>query len=458
MSSPAVFPRRNAMCRMALLAAVLTVTPAVAALAQTVPASQTTPAAPATPAGQPAPPPRDAAHAAFWWRIDNPSPNPIDSPYRFYQPLVPLVGAPGPFLPIAAAGTLTVPAQALDEAAQYVQASNGKALIVVHRGVVQTERYFGGSDADTVFSAHSMAKTLGAAAIGVALREGHIKSLDQPASTWLHEWRDPARAAITLRQLLTMSAGFRNLPSKDLGSHYIQLHYGADVEAIVRDAPLAYAPETDFAWDNDNSHAIGLVIERATGQSYLDYVSSRLWQPLGADNAEQLLDRPGGRAMAYCCVWSKPRDWVRVGQMLLNGGSWQGQRLLDEGFVRELRTPSAANPNFGYQVVVGAAWQDLRLNRRALTQGDDKVASLAPDLYYLSGIGGLQVAVVPSEQLVILRVGKASADWREHVLPNLLVAALRPQPAAALPALYDWRQAMQAAPAAAATQAQPSRP
>jgi len=373
----------------------------------------------------PPPPPRDAANAAFWWRIDNPSPNPIDSPYAFYQPLVKLAGAPGPFLPTAATGKTTVPAQALDEAAQFVQASKGKALIVVHRGVVQTERYFDGTDADTAFSAHSMAKTLGAAAVGVAMREGHIKSLDQPASTWLTEWKDPARAGITVRQLLTMSGGFRNQPSKELGSHYIQLHYGADVEAIVREAPVAYAPGTDFAWDNDNSHALGLVIERATGQRYLDYVASRIWQPLGASDAEQLLDRPGGRAMAYCCVWSKPRDWVRVGQMLLDGGSWQGKRVLDESFVRALRSPSAANPLFGYQVNVGPAWQDPRLNRRALEQGDDKVAAVEPDMFYMSGVGGLQVVMVPSEQLVILRVGKGSPAWRDHVLPNLLVKALR---------------------------------
>ncbi len=389
-----------------LLAAVLATPPTVSAWAQ------------------PAPP-RDAANAAFWWRIDNPAANPLDAPRSTYRPMVKLKGAPGTFLPFAAQGQASVPAQALNEAAQFVQATNGESLIVVHRGVVQLERYFGGADQDTEFSAASLSKTLGATAIGAAIREGRIQSVDQRASTWLTEWRDPARINITLRQLLTMSGGFRNVPSKELGSHYIQMHYGADVEAIVRDAPVAYPPGTDFAWDNDNSHAIGLVVERATGQRYLDYVASRLWQPLGASDGEQLLDRPDGRAMAYCCVWSKPRDWVRFGQMLLDGGSWQGQRLIDEEFVRELHAPSAANPNFGYQVNVGAAWQDPRLNRRALLQGDDKVAPAAPDLYYLSAIGGLQLVVVPSQQLLILRVGKASPAWRDHVLPNLLVTALR---------------------------------
>ncbi|WAC71975.1 serine hydrolase [Roseateles sp. SL47] len=371
------------------------------------------------------PPPRDEANAAFWWRMDHPAANPLEAPYSSYWPLVPLKGEPGPFLPSAPQGHTTVPASALEEASSYVEGSRGMALIVVHRGVVQLERYFNGFDAEQTFSAHSMAKTLGAMAIGVALQEGRIRSLDQPASTWLKEWRDASRAAITLRQLLTMSGGFRNEPNKVPGSHYIQLHYGADVEAIVREAPLAYPPGTDFAWDNDNSHAISLVVERATGQSYLDFVSTRLWKPLGASDAEQMLDRPGGRAMAYCCIWSRARDWVRIGQMLLDGGRWQGKQLLDERFVREMRAPAPTNPAFGYQVYLGAAWKDPRLNRRAIALGDDKVEAVAPDQFYLSGVGGLQLMIVPSEQLLVLRVGKSSPAWREPTLSNLLVGALR---------------------------------
>ena len=372
----------------------------------------------------PPPPPRDAANAQFWWRIDNPSPNPIDAPRSHYQPMISLRGAPSEFLPIAAPNERTIPEAALEAAAKFVELSNGQAIIVVHRGVVQLQRYYQGGDEKTEFSSASFAKTLGAAAIGVALREGKIQSLDQQASQWLTEWRDPARQDITVRQLLTMSGGFRNKPSRELGSHYIQMHYGADVEAIVRAAPIAYPPGSDFAWDNDNSHALALLLERATGKKFVDYVSEKIWQPLGADDGEQMLDRPGGRAMAYCCLWAKPRDWIRVGQMLLNGGKWQQTRILDESFVQELQSPSAQNPYYGFTVNVGAAWKDDRLNRTARSNGDDKVGTIAPDLYYLSAAGGLQMAMVPSEDLLVLRVGKASKAWRDHVLPNLLVSAI----------------------------------
>jgi len=391
-------------------------------------------------------PPRDARNATFWHRVDNPPPDLFQPPRSWYRPLVAFPGAPGAFLPQAAAGQTTISAQALDEAAQFVQASNGQALIVVHKGVVQLERYFGAAQASTPFSSHSFAKTLAALAVGSAITDGRIGSVDQAASQWLGEWRDGPRQDITLRQLLTMSGGFRNKPDTDPASHYMQLHFGADVEAIVAAAPLAYAPGSDFSYDNDNLHALGLVVERATGQPYLDYVSRRLWQPLGASSGELLLDRDGGRAMAYCCIWSLPRDWVRVGQMLLDGGQWQGKRLLNAGFVEDLRKPSAANPNFGFQVAVGTAWTDPRLYRSTPAQKSSLVPSAAPDLYYLSGTGGLQLAIIPSEQLLILRVGKGSPAWRDQTLPNLLYAALHPELQADWGWLYDWRLATRPAP------------
>jgi CubicO group peptidase (beta-lactamase class C family) len=395
---------------------------------------------------QTAAPPRDARNASFWQRVDNPPPDPLQPPMSWYAPLAPLLGAPGPFLLSAKPGSESIKAQVLDEAAQFVQGSNGQALIVVHKGVVQLERYFGEAAADKPFSSHSFAKTLAALAIGAAVTDGKISSLDQPASTWLPEWRDEARKAITLRRLLTMSAGFRNAFNPDPASHYMQLHYGADVEAAVAGAPVAYAPGKDFSYDNDNLQALGLVVERATGQPYIDYVSRRLWQPLGAADGEMLLDRKGGRAMPYCCIWSQPRDWIRLAQMLMDGGVWQGKRLLSADFVKALHSPSAANANFGFQVALGSAWYDARLHRHRGAPEGSVAPSLAPDLYFLSGAGGLQLSIIPSEQLLILRVGKGSPAWRDQVLPNLLYASLHPEIKADWQWLYDWRLATQPKP------------
>lgn len=386
-------------------------------------------------------PPRDAKNASYWDRIDHPAADPIHPPTSWYKPIAKLAGSPGPFLPTASRDKTTIPAATLDAASQFAEATASQALIVVHKGVVQLERYYEGTDANVDFSSHSLSKTLDALAVGAAIDDGFIEDVDRPASRWLPEWRDGKRDAITLRQLLAMSGGFRTPYSIDPAQHMMQSYYGSDVEEIVRDAPVVFAPGTEFAYDNDNLHAIGLVLERATHMPYVDYVSSRLWSRIGASDGSMLLDREGGRAMAYCCVLSKPRDWVRIGQMLLDGGKWRGKPIVPTSWIATMREPSPANANFGLQLFLGAAWMDPRINRQVDAQKDSLRPAAAKDLYYLSGAGGQTLIVVPSEQLVILRVGKAAPGWREQAIPNMIHAALARDETTDWSWIYDWRLA-----------------
>ena len=121
---------------------------------------------------QTAAPPRDARNASFWQRVDNPPPDPLQPPMSWYAPLAPLLGAPGPFLLSAKPGSESIKAQVLDEAAQFVQGSNGQALIVVHKGVVQLERYFGEAAADKPFSSPAARKAANCFSIQGAICSG----------------------------------------------------------------------------------------------------------------------------------------------------------------------------------------------------------------------------------------------------------------------------------------------
>jgi len=114
--------------------------------------------------------------------------------------------------------------------------AEGQALIVLKDGQVQLERYFGGANADTLFSSHSMARTLNALAIGVAIADGRIGSVEDPVAKYLPEWSDAMRAAITIRQLLTMSGGFQAPPSREPGSAFSQSYYSSDLAQLTLDA------------------------------------------------------------------------------------------------------------------------------------------------------------------------------------------------------------------------------
>ena len=192
-----------------------------------------------------------------------------------------------------------------------------------------------------------MTRVLGAVAIGILIDRGLIPSVDVAASTYLPEWRNDARRTITIRELLTMSSGIQTKFSNDPGSPFMQSYYGADVERIVANAPLVAEPGKAFFYDNHNNHAISLIIERVAKTPYIAFVSRNIWRPLGASDANMMLDHPGGRAMAYCCTIVTPRDWLRVGEMLRMGGVWNHRRIVSAAWVSQMRQPSRPTPISG---------------------------------------------------------------------------------------------------------------
>jgi CubicO group peptidase (beta-lactamase class C family) len=391
-------------------------------------------------------PPRDAANAAFWQRWDSVGADPLQNPYEWYQPKVRLAGREAPWLPEAAPAERAFAPRTLDAAAQFAEHTAGQALIVLKDGKVQLERYFGGATADTLFSSHSMARTLNALAVGIAIADGRIASVDDPASKYLPEWRDAARGAITIRQLLTMSGGFRTPPSREPGSAFSQSYYGADLATLTLAARPDVAPGSTFAYDNFHNLALALVLERATGQRYRDFLEQRLWQPLGAGDAEMMLDSPGGRVFPFCCLWSRPRDWARLGQMLLDRGRVGARQVVPAGWVEQMARPSAASANFGYQVFVGSAWTNPVTNRRASRLGDTLAPAFTEDLYYASGAGDLVLMVLPAQRLVVLRVGRDSPAWRDQAIPNLLLGELGLARPGGWDWVYPWRGSLRSGP------------
>jgi len=371
-------------------------------------------------------PPRDAANASFWSRLETIGPDPLSPPLDWYKPLATLQGRPGPFLPIATDANRVFSNEVVDEASSFADETKGDALLVAQGGVLQIEHYTdqGSSDPAHVFSTHSMTRALGAVAIGILIDQKRLASIDQPASNFLPEWRNDPRSAITIRQLLTMSSGIQSKFSTAPGSPYMQSYYGADVEKIVANAPLVAEPGKSFFYDNHNNHAISLIVERVSGMPYLDFVSRYIWRPLGASDAHMMLDHPNGRVMAYCCTLVTPRDWLRVGEMLRQGGVWRGKRIVSESWITQMRKPSDANPNFGLQLFLGSGWLNPDVNRALSKQQGTLEPIHADDSFYITGAGDINLMVVPSRKLTILRTGHASSAFRFHVIPNLLIDSL----------------------------------
>ncbi|MCG8442440.1 MAG: beta-lactamase family protein [Caulobacterales bacterium] len=339
-----------------------------------------------------------------------------------YQPLA---RVPGALEPLGA----PPPADARFEAAvALAEELESYALLVWADGALVLERYFDPHTGDVRPGTASMHKSVLGLAVAAAIADGAIAGPDEPIGTYIAAWREDRRGAITVREVLTMSTGLAPLPAAG-GAQSPAVRYmfdGANARGATLGLALAHEPGTVFHYQNAVSQLLVLVLEAATGRSYQDYVSERLWGPLGADDAYVWLNEEDGFPRGYMAFLARPRDWLRVGLLVKDRGSFMGDRLIPEALMDEASAPSAANPHYGWQIWRGAEHQPARFYNEAET--GPSVAASAPfavdDMLFFDGWGGQRVYISRSADVVIVRVGEARLDWDDAALPNLVLGAL----------------------------------
>ncbi len=351
--------------------------------------------------------------------------NPFSPPDAWYTPFRLVEGGLRPYLDIDT-GSSTLDADALKAIEDYAFAGPTQSLIVYHDGAIRHQRFAEGFTPTEVIGSRSFSKTLVGIVTGFALAEGAIESLDQPISTWLEEWAEDPRGAITLRQLLNNTSGLEIVqPSIDPMNKSMQLIEGTDVVTAALAYELEAEPGTRFVHENANTQLAAIVLERATGVAYADYVSTRLWQPLGAQTGGVRLDRiDDGTAIALCCFRASVSDWMRIGHMLMNDGVVDGERILPEGWVDEMLTGSEVNPNYGLQIWIGQPYVEDRRYLPFVPGNRHSEPFLAEDLFYLDGGGNMRLWIVPSEDLMIFRYGDPMESFDEAFIPNTILRSL----------------------------------
>lgn len=288
----------------------------------------------------------------------------------WYTPTDPVPGAAGPELPVAAHPQIRP--DALAGAAAYAEKKESSALLILHRGEVVAEHYWRGHDASARTCSMSMAKTLVGLLVGTAIADGAIGGVDEPACKYLSEWAGDGRSAITLRQLLQMTSGLADAEHyDDPFSPVGQMWLGPDSLSVVAATRLECEPGSRFNYNSIDTQALGTVLERATGRRYADYLSEKVWRPIGATDAAVWLDRNGGLAKMFGGVLATARDWARVGLLLQNQGRVGGRQVIPAAWVRDMVTPSPREPDYGYQVWLG---------RDGCRKEDHEEPFLAPDV------------------------------------------------------------------------------
>ncbi|WP_243453755.1 serine hydrolase domain-containing protein [Sandaracinobacteroides saxicola] len=353
-----------------------------------------------------------------------------------YDPLEPVPGAAKPTpLPRGSDG---IDPAALKAATDYAATQNSSSLLVLHRGRLVGEYYAPGRTAADTIVSKSLAKPLTALVVGRALMLGKVKSLDQPVADFITEWKGTPKAAILVRHLLDMRSGllaqgFEPTPQSIWNRAY--LHPNHD-HVMVNDYPLTDPPGTRYEYSNVTSDLVALLIERATGRRYAEFVSTEILKPIGAAGGQVWLNRPGGLAHSGCCIMLPPESWARIAVLLANDGFIGKTRLLPAGYVTAMRTPTKQNPWYGLGVYVAGPF----IERRGFanpTRPGRKVLHGEPyhaaDLFLFDGNSNQAVWIVPSEQLVIVRTGEwgkrdGADEWDNSRIPNLIMAGITRKP------------------------------
>jgi CubicO group peptidase (beta-lactamase class C family) len=289
----------------------------------------------------------------------------------------------------------------LDAAADAVfadPAAMTAAFLVVHKGRIVAERYAPGVTKDTQLESWSMGKSLAATLFGLLVGDGTY-TLEQPAPVPI--WQKPGdpRAAIRNMDLLRMSAGLRFLGNQEPGAqqtypdHYYIYTGAIDAFEYSITRPQEYLPNTDGRYRNSDVLAIAYLSKIAVeqrGENFLTWPQRALFDRIGI--RRQILETdPYGNFLITGYDYGTARNWARLGLLHLQDGVWQGQRILPEGWVDFVSSPAPAwkRPEYG-----GFFW----LNRLGTW-------NLPEDTYFAAGAGGQNTWIVPSLDLVVVRMG-----------------------------------------------------
>jgi CubicO group peptidase (beta-lactamase class C family) len=357
---------------------------------------------------------------------------------NWYQPRDAVQGCAQPqSLSVDAQSTTIAPA-VLQAAGDYLMLHNTSAFLVMQQGRLVHERYRR-FYAHYTFNSMSLVKTVQAICIGIAIDHGLIASVDEPASTYLPEWRNDARQHITIGHLLSMQSGLQS----DVGFHplrllppVVRLYLGDAVEHHALKLPAVAKAGEYFEYNNYNTQLLGIVLERASGMSAATFFSRYLWQPLGCHDAHLWLDREGGMARTFGAMFARPEDWLRVGQLFLTRGQHDGQQIVSSAWLDEMlvarNTPEqgvvGGRGDYGYHI-----W--LKAHDAGLVRGIpwfEAMHAKAPhqdaSIFYFEGMRGQYVFISPQHELVMLRVGeRPNKDWDASRVINQLTQALSMQ-------------------------------
>ena len=269
------------------------------------------------------------------------------------------------------------------------------AFIVIKNDSIVFEEYWYGYSADSMSNSYSMAKSWVGTLIGVAIKDGDIKNVDQKVCDFLPNFCEGRNTELTLRDLLTMSSGLNWTEDyyNPIGQT-AQAYYGSDLKGLILGLKVVETPGKVFKYHSSCSQLLAFIVEEATGKTISEYASEKLWKPIGAKHpALWNIDKKDGDEKGFCCINSNARDFARLGKLYMHNGNWNGLQIIDSSYAKEatsvvdlLDENGNKNINYGYQFWM-TSYKDMHI-------------------YYARGLLGQYVICIPEKDMIIVRLGR----------------------------------------------------
>ena len=275
-----------------------------------------------------------------------------------------------------------------------------RALIVAVDGKIVYERYADYFSPATPMLSWSAAKSVLATLVGIAVKDGLI---DINAPVGVPEWRgDKRRSVISWDDMLRMTSGLDfeedySNPNSDVNR---MLFKSRSMAQSAAKAPAKYDPGTVFSYSSGTSNilarSLGDVVEEELGVDLVEYAYEKLLKPLGMQKTVLETDA-GGDFVGSSYMYASPREWLKLGQLYLNKGKWNGVQIFDEDWDAYVTSPTSVSEN-----QYGAHFW---LNRDGAGDLKRKLPIFPEDMYYFAGHDGHYVFVEPTRNMVVVRLG-----------------------------------------------------
>lgn len=334
-----------------------------------------------------------------------------------------------PYWPTAAFRTadpadLGMDANTLEAAATFAPSgSSNQAIVVVRHGYIAFERYFGSFTATTKHESYSMAKSFSSALVGIAIDKGLLASTEERLCQYYSEWdcadsSDP-RSRITVAHAMNIATGLdwhEDWRTGAQGTNDVYLA-GNNMLDYVLSKPAATEPGTTIRYSTGDPSLLSGVLQSVTGKTAFAFAEEVLLAPLGITDLTWGSDSKG-RTTTYAGIQATARDFAKYGYLYLKNGTWDGQQIVPPAWIAN--TTRAVDPCKDVYRFLWHINPPIRLGTPdpacpgLLGCQPLDIADLPPDAFFAEGIYGQFIFVVPSADLVVVRLaqdGPGSEKW-----------------------------------------------